>query len=184
MKWPNVPKPTRYRCPEAPGAVLPSRQKVPRPCRRPPPWTPFGHPNSLEIALARAVCAKVRPGTPLNAKNGALGAQGCQKVPKWNQNGTKLEPKICFKSRFRKKMPKVVWTNDLLYMLTTGTLRKLHFLTPRSKQNAGLFRVVPRIPPRSCKVAPMGPKNDESGVPREHQGCQRVPQCLQKCSKK
>ena len=91
----------------------------------------------------------------------------------------------CVKNRvFEKKVPKVVWTHYLLYILTTGTLRKPHFCTPRSKQNASLFRVVPRIPPRSCKVAPMGPKNGESGLPWAHQGCQRVPQCLQRCSQK
>ena len=91
---------------------------------------------------------------------------------------------MCPKSRFRKKVPKVVWTHYLLYILTTGTLQKPHFLTPPSNQNAGLFRVVPRMPPRGCKMAPTGPKNGESGVPRDPQGCQRVSQCLLKCSKK
>ena len=90
---------------------------------------------------------------------------------------------MCLKSRFRKKVPKVVWTHYLLYILTTGTLQKPHFFTPPSNQNASLFRVVPRMPPRGCKMAPTGPKNGDSGVPREHQGCQRVPQCLQNAPK-
>ena len=84
-------------------------------------------------------------------------------------------------------MPKVVWTYYLLYILTTGTDPKPHFLTPRSKQNAGLFRMVPRMPPRSCKMTPTVPKNGESGVSRGSQGCQRVhpmpPKMLQKSSK-
>ena len=91
---------------------------------------------------------------------------------------------MCPNSRFRKILPKVVWTPYLLYILTAGTLQKPHFLTPPSNQNAGLFRVVPRMPPRGCKMAPTGPKNGESGVPRDPQGCQRVSQCLLKCSKK
>ena len=81
-------------------------------------------------------------------------------------------------------MPKVIWTHYLQYILTTGTLRKPHFFTPRNNKNAGLFRVVPRMPPRGCKMAPTGPKNGESGVTLDSQGCQRVSQCLLKCSKK
>ena len=76
---------------------------------------------------------------------------------------------------FSRKVPKVVWTYYLLYILYIGTLRKPHFLTPRSKQNAGLFRMVPRMPPRSCKMTPTGPKNGESRLSRSSQGCQRVP---------
>ena len=105
-------------------------------------------------------------------------------MPKWNQNEGKLEPKMYPNSRFRKKVPKVVWTNYLLYILTTGTLQKPHFLTPQSNTNAGLFRVVPRMPPRGCKITSTGPKNDENGVSWNPQGCQGVSQCLLKCSKK
>ena len=123
-------------------------------------------------------CARERPRT---RKSGPLGAQGCQKEPKWSQNGRKLEPKMCLKSRFRKKAPKVVWTHYLLYIITIGTL---HFLTPPRNQNAGLFRVVPRMPPRGCKMAPTGPKNGESGVPRDPQGCQSASQRPLKCSTK
>ena len=81
-------------------------------------------------------------------------------------------------------MPKVSSSHYLLYIITIGTLRTPHFLIPRSSQNAGLHRVVPPIPPRGCKMAPTGPKNGESGVPREPQGCQRLSQCLLNCSKK
>ena len=84
-------------------------------------------------------------------------------------------PKCTQNRGFLRKVPKVVWTHYLPYILTIGTLRKPHFLTPRSKQNAGLFRMVPRMPPRSCKMTPTGPKNGESGVSRGSQGCQRVP---------
>ena len=73
-------------------------------------------------------------------------------------------PKCTQNRGFPRKVPKVVWTYYLLYILTIGTLRKPHFLTPRSKQNAGLCRVVLRVPPRSCKMALRGPKNGESGV--------------------
>ena len=61
---------------------------------------------------------------------------------------------------------------------------KPYFFTPRSDQSASFFRVVPRMPPRGCKMAPPGPKNGESGVPRAPQGCQRGSQCLPKCSQK
>ena len=150
-------------------------------CRRPPPWTPQWAPKfTRNCTCAWSVRKSARKSDPERERTDLWGPKGAKRC----QNGAKLDPKMCLKSRFRKKVPKVVWTHYLLYILTTGTLRKPHFLTPRSKQNVGLFRVVPRTPPRGCKVAPTGPKNDESGVPREHQGCQRVPQCLQKCSKK
>ena len=115
---------------------------------------------------------------------GTLGAQGCQKVQKWTQNGSKWEPKMYKKSRFRKKVRNVVWTYYLLYILTTGTFQKPHFFTSLSYKNEGLFRMVPRTLARCCKMAPTGPKNGESGVPREPQGRQRLSQCLLNCSKK
>ena len=34
---------------------------------------PFGHPNSLKIALARALCAQVRAREPQNAKKTSFG---------------------------------------------------------------------------------------------------------------
>ena len=105
-------------------------------------------------------------------------------MPKWSQNGRKWAPKMCKKTRFRKKVRNVVWTYYLQYILTTGTLRKPYFFTPLSNKNEGLFRMVPRTPPRSCKMAPTGSQNGESGVPREPQGCQRLSQCLLNCSKK
>ena len=155
----------------------------------PSPPTNFWHPplgtqihsKSQLCPQCAQRCARERPKTQ---KSGPLGAQGCQKVLKWSQNGGKWGPKMCKKSMFRKKMPNVVWTHYLLYILTTGTLQKPHFLTPPSNPNAGLFRVVPRMPPRGCKMAPTGPKNGESGVPRDPQGCQRVPQCPPKMLQK
>ena len=92
---------------------------------------PFGHPNSLKIALARAVCAKVRARAPLNAKKRTCGGPKVPKSatmdPKWTQNGSKWEPKMCQKSKLCKKVPNVVWTHYLLYILTTGTLQNLTF---------------------------------------------------------
>ena len=105
-------------------------------------------------------------------------------MQKWSQNGSKWEPQMCQKTRFRKKVRNVVWTYYLQYILTTGTLRKPYFFTPLSNKNEGLFRMVPRTRPRSCKMVPTGPKNGESGVPREPQGCQRLSQCLLNCSQK
>ena len=101
--------------------------------------------------------------------------------PKWSQMGS---PKCAQNQDFEKKVPKVVWTHYLLYILTTGTLQKPYFFIPPSNENAGLFRGVPRMPPRGCKMATPGPKNGESGVPWDPQGCQRVSQCLLRCSKK
>ena len=100
------------------------------------------------------------------------------------QNGSKWEPQMCQKTRFRKKVRNVVWTYYLQYILTTGTLQKPHFFTPLSYKNEGLFRRVPRTPPRSCKMPLTGPKNGESGVLQDPQGCQRLSQCLLKCFKK
>ena len=60
--------------------------------------TPFGHPNSLKIALARAVCAKVRARAPLNAKKRTFGgpqvSKGSKIEPKWEQIGTQNVHKI------------------------------------------------------------------------------------------
>ena len=91
---------------------------------------------------------------------------------------------MCQKPWVRKKVRNVVWTYYLQYILTTGTLQKPHFLLPQSNQNAHLFRGVPRMLSRGCKMAFAGPKNGESEVPREPQGCQRLSQCLLNCSKK
>ena len=65
--------------------------------------------------------------------------QGQQKDTKMSQNGGKWEPKMCKKTRFRKKVRNVVWTYYLLYILTTGTLQKPHFFTPLSSKNEGFF---------------------------------------------
>ena len=97
--------------------------------------------------------------------------------PKWRQIGAENVPKI--------EVSKKCAESELdPYIITIDTLQKPHFLTPPRNQNAGLFRVVPRMPPRGCKIAPTGPKNGESGVPRHPQGCQRISQCPLKCSKK
>ena len=59
---------------------------------------PFGHPNSLKIVLARAVCAKVRARAPLNAKKTHFGGprvpKGAKMEPKWRQIGAENVPKI------------------------------------------------------------------------------------------
>ena len=177
-------KPTRYHRAEVPHAVLPSSQRVLRLSRR----LPFCLPLRTQILLKshlRALCAqRCARERPQMRKSGPLGGQGCQKVRKWSPNADKWEQKMCLKSKFQKKVPKVVWTHYLPYIITLGTLRKPHFLAPGRSENARLFRVVPRMPPRGCKMAPTGPKNGESGVPRHPQGCQRVSQCPLKCSKK
>ena len=101
---------------------------------------------------------------------GPKGATRCQNGDKMEANG---HPECTSNRGFSRKVPKVVWTYYLLYILSIGTLRKDHFLTLRSKQNAGLFRMVPRMPPRSRKMAPTGSKNGESEFPRAFP---RVPQ--------
>ena len=171
-----------------PKCRFPSPPEVPAPL--PPTFfgAPLGHPNSLKIAPARALCAKVRARAPLNAKSRTFGGprvpQGAKMEPKWKQMDTQNAPKI---EASQEKCRTWFGPYYLLYILTIGTLRKPHFLTPRSKQNAGLFRMVPRMPPRSCKMTPTGPKNGESGLSRGSQGCQRVPpmppKMLQKSSK-
>ena len=66
--------------------------EVPRLSRRLTFGTPFGHPNSLKIALARAVCAKVRARAPPNAKKRTFGGPRVPKdgkmKPKWRKMGT------------------------------------------------------------------------------------------------
>ena len=104
-------------------------------------------------------------------------------MPKWSQNGGKWEPKMCPKSRFRKKVPKVVWTHYLLYILTTGTAKTSLFDTSK-QQKCRSF-------PRGASDAAPGLQNGAHGAekwrewgPWDPQGCQRVSQCLLKCSKK
>ena len=54
--------------------------------------TPLGHPKSLKIAVARAVCAKVRARAPQNAKKRTFGGprvpKGAKNEPKWRKMGT------------------------------------------------------------------------------------------------
>ena len=98
--------------------------------------------------------------------------------PKWEQMGAQNVPKI-------EVMQKSAECGlDPLFTIYSHYrhLPKPYFLTPRSNQNASLFRVVPRMPPRGCKMPPPRPKNGETGVPRDPQGCQRGSQCLPKCS--
>ena len=184
LKSQNVLKPTRYHRPEGPSAVLPCRSKCSAPTAdellAPPLGTQIHLRSQLCLQCAQR-CAHECLKTP---KSEPLGGPGCEKVQKWSHNGATWEPKMCQKTRFRKKVRNVVWTYYLQYILTTGTLQKPHFLLPQSNQNAHLFRGVPRMPPRGCKMAFTGPKNGESGVPRDPQGCQRLSQCLLKCSKK
>ena len=53
--------------------------------------TPFGHPNSVKIAVVLAVCAKVRARAPQNAKKRTFGGPRVPKdakmEPKWSQMG-------------------------------------------------------------------------------------------------
>ena len=52
-----------------------------------------------------------------------------------------------------------------------------------STRTVGTHR--PQSPHTCCPcMAPTRPKNGERGVPREHQGCQMIPQCPLKCFKK
>ena len=67
-------------------ARAPSRDAKPRPSRRLTSGTPLEHPNSLEIAVVPAVCAKVRTRAPQNAKKRIFGGP---RVPK----GAEMEPK-------------------------------------------------------------------------------------------
>ena len=145
---------------------FPSPPEGLRPSRRLPSGPPPGHPNSLKIALARAVCAKVRARAPLNAKKRTFGGprvpKGAQMDPKWEQMGAQnvLKSKVSRKSADSGLDP--------LFTVYSHCRHppKPYFFTPRSHQNARLFRVVPRMRPRGCKMAPPGPKNGESGVPR------------------
>ena len=54
--------------------------------------TPFGHPNSLKVAVVPAVCAKVRARAPQNAKKRTFGGprvpKGAKMEPKWRKMGT------------------------------------------------------------------------------------------------
>ena len=117
-------KPLREHRLDVQNAVLPCRQS---PHRRLPSGPPLGHPNSLKIALARAVCAKVRARAPLNAKKRTFGGprmpKGAPMDPKWEQMGTQNYQK----SQFFEKVPTVVWTHYLQYILTVGTLPNLTF---------------------------------------------------------
>ena len=127
---------------------------------------PFGHPNSLKIALARAVRAKVRARAPLNAKKRTFGdarvPKGAKMEPKWKQMGAQNVPKIEVSKKSAGS------GLDLLFTVYSHCRHppKPDFFTPRSDQNARLFRVVPRMPPRGCEMTPPGPQNGESGVPR------------------
>ena len=74
-----------------------SPPEVPRSCRRLTSGTPFGHPDSLKVAVVPAVCAQVRAKAPLNAKKRTFGRprvrKGAKMEPKWRQMGAQHVPK-------------------------------------------------------------------------------------------
>ena len=149
---------------------LPARSAPPMPPTSsldPPLGPPIFSKSTRNCSCARSVRKGARKSDPERERTDLWGPKGAKRC----QNGAKLEPKMCLKSRFQKKVPKVVWTHYLLYILTTGTLQKPHFLTPRSKQNAGLFHVVPRILPGLQSGAHGAEKGREWGPP----GAPRVP---------
>ena len=97
VKSQNVLKPKREHCQRCQSAVsLPSTSAG----LVPPTFfgAPLGHTNSLKIAPARALCAKVRARAPLNAKSRTFGGprvpQGAKMEPKWRQMDTQNAPKI------------------------------------------------------------------------------------------
>ena len=98
VKSQNVLKLKREQCLEVPKCSFPSLPEVLPLCRSRPLGPPLGHPNSLKIAPARALCAKVRARAPLNAKSRTFGgsrvAQGAKMEPKWRQMETQNAPKI------------------------------------------------------------------------------------------
>ena len=73
------------------------------------------------------MCAKVRARAPLNAKKRTFGGprvpKGAQMDPKWEQMGAQN----VVKSDVLQKVPTVVWTHYLQYILTVGTLPNLTF---------------------------------------------------------
>ena len=82
-------KPTRYHRPEVPRAVLPSPSKC---CALAanyllaPPLGTQSHSKSQLCPQCAQRCVRERPKTK---KNAPLGAQGCQKVPKWSPKGAR-----------------------------------------------------------------------------------------------
>ena len=98
VKSQNVLKPKREHCQRCQSAVFPRGQRGLPSCRRLAFGPPLGHPNSLKIAPARALCAKVRARAPLNAKSRTFGGprvpQGAKMEPKWKQMDTQNAPKI------------------------------------------------------------------------------------------
>ena len=68
----------------------------PRSCHRLTSGTPFGHANSLKVAVVPAVCAKVRARAPQNEKKRTFGGprvpKGAKMEPKWKQVGAQNVP--------------------------------------------------------------------------------------------
>ena len=100
-----------------------------------------------------------------------MGAQGCQKVPKWSQMGAQM----CSKSRFRKKVSKVVWTCHLLYILTTGSFpRGASYAAPGLQNGAhGAEKWREWGPPGSPRLPKILQKNMKISIP--------LRKCLQEC---
>ena len=169
---------------------------------------PFGHPNSLKIALARAVCAKVRARAPLHAEKAPVGALRCQKVPQWTQNGPKMgangSPK-CAKNRSYAKKCRM-WFGPIIYyifslpapsktsLLDTSKQPKCKsFLSGASDAAPGLQNGAPEVekwrdwgPPGSPRVPkgpPMPPKMLPKIVQKSSKNQHPLQDCLQGCSR-
>mgnify|MGYP003325633767 CR=1 FL=1 len=72
----------------------------------------------------------------------------------------------------------------IYYIFSLPAPFKISFFDTSKQLKCKSFFDTPRMPPGGCKMAPPRLKNGETGVPRDPQGCQRVPQCLPKCSPK
>ena len=120
---------------------------------------PLGHPNSLKIALARAVCAKVRARAPLNAKKRTFGGprvpKGAPMDPKWEQMAAQNDQK----SQFCEKVPTVVWT--IIYSIFSLSALSQTLLFHTSK-------------PLKCTPVPRGASDAAPGLQNGAPGAEKL----------
>jgi hypothetical protein len=94
--------------------------------------------------------------------------------PKRRQNGVKM----CLKSRFLQKVPKVVWTHYLLYILTTGTLQNLTFSHLQATKMQVFSAWCLGCRPGAAKWRPRGRKMarvGSPGIPKAAKGSPNAP---------
>ena len=159
-----------------PSAVLPSHQRSLRPSRRLTFSPPFGHPKSLQIAVVRAVCAKVRARAPQNAKKRTFGGPRVPKDAKMEPNWSEMGAQNVPKKRGSEKTCEM-WFGPIIYNIFSllAPSKNLTFCYLRATKMKVFFAWCLGRRPGAAKWRSRGRKMARVGSPREAKAAKGSP---------